>query len=70
MNNDNFNEILDKMKNEKTKQGAEDYLMKHLKPEQSKKLQDILSDKNAIEQLLSTPQAQSLLKKLMEDKDG
>ena len=70
MSNDNFNEILDKMKKRQTKQGAEDYLMKQLKPEQSRKLQDILSDKTAIEQLLNTPQAQSLLKKLTEDKDG
>ena len=58
------------MKTQNTKQGAEDYLMKQLKPEQSRKLQDILRDKTAIEQLLSTPQAQMLLKKLTEDSDG
>lgn len=70
MNNDNFNEVVEKIKNQQSKQSAEDYLMKQLKPEQSKKLQEILNDKTAIEQLLSTPQAQGLLKKLTEDKDG
>jgi hypothetical protein len=40
--------------------------MQQLKPDQSKRLQELLSDKNAIEKMLSTPQAQELLKKFTE----
>lgn len=70
MNNDNFNKILDDMRNQKSKQDAQDYLMKQLKPDQSKRLKELLSDKNAMEQMLSTPQAQELLKKFTEGKNG
>jgi hypothetical protein len=70
MSNDNFNKIVDDMKNQKSRQDAQDYLMKQLKPDQSKRLQEVLSDKNAMEQLLSTPQAQALLKKFTEGKNG
>ena len=70
MNNDNFNKILDDMKNQKSKQDAQDYLMKQLKPDQSKRLKELLSDKNAMEQMLSTPQAQELLKKFTEGNNG
>lgn len=70
MNNKNFNEIVSEIKKQTTKEGTEDFLMKQLEPEQSRRLQDILGDKSAIEQLLSTPQAKSLLKKLTEDENG
>ncbi len=70
MNNDNFNKILDDMRNQKSKQDAQDYLMKQLKPDQSKRLKELLSDKNAMEQMLSTPQAQELLKKFTEGNNG
>lgn len=36
-----------------------------LSPEESRRLQGILSDKQATERLLSTPQAQALLKKIL-----
>ena len=36
-----------------------------LSPEQQKKVQNILSDNNKTEEILKTPQAQELLKKLM-----
>ena len=70
MNNENFNKIVDDMKNQKSRQDAQDYLMKQLKPDQSKRLQELLSDKNAMEQMLSTPQAQELLKKFTEGNNG
>lgn len=70
MNNDNFNKILDDMRNQKSKKDAQDYLMKQLKPDQSKRLKELLSDKNAMEQMLSTPQAQELLKKFTEGNNG
>ena len=66
MNNENFNKIVDDMKKQKNRQDAQDYLMQQLKPDQSKRLQELLSDKNAIEKMLSTPQAQELLKKFTE----
>lgn len=66
MNNDNFNKILNDMRNQKSKQDAQDYLMKQLKPDQSKRLKELLSDKNAMEQMLSTPEAQELLKRFTE----
>lgn len=70
MSNNNFDEIINGVKEQNSKKGAEDYLMKQLNPSQSKRLQEVLSDRNALEQLLSTPQAQELLKKFTEGKNG
>lgn len=70
MSNSNFDEIINGVKGQNSKKGAEDYLMKQLSPNQSKRLQEVLSDRNALEQLLSTPQAQELLKKFTEGKNG
>lgn len=70
MSNSNFDEIINGVKGQSSKKGAEDYLMKQLSPNQSKRLQEVLSDRNALEQLLSTPQAQELLKKFTEGKNG
>ncbi|MCI8360836.1 MAG: hypothetical protein HFE86_05830 [Clostridiales bacterium] len=47
--------------------GSLDNILKNLKPSDSKKLQEVLSNKAAAQRLLSTPQAQMLLKKLMND---
>lgn len=69
MSNNNFDEIVDKMKSQKDNTQAQDFLMKKLNPSQSKKLHEVLSDRNALEQLLSTPQAKELLKKFTEGKD-
>ena len=69
MNNNNFDEIVEKMKNQKDNAEAQDFLMKKLNPSQTKKLQEVMSDKNALAQMLSTPQAQELLKKFMGDKN-
>ena len=69
MNNNNFDEIVEKMKNQKDNAETQDFLMKKLNPSQTKKLQEVMSDKNAIAQMLSTPQAQELLKKFMGDKN-
>ena len=46
-------------------------IFKGLSAEQLKNVQSILSDENKTKQILSTPQAQALLRKLMgEDKNG
>lgn len=70
MSNNNFDEIINEVRGQNSKKGAEDYLMKQLNPNQSKRLQEVLSDRSALEQLLSTPQAQELLKKFTEGKNG
>ena len=69
MNNKNFDEIVNGVKEQKSSKGAEDFLMKKLNPSQSQRLQEILSDKKALQQVLATPQAQELLKKFTEDKN-
>ncbi len=45
-------------------------LMKNLKPEDAKRLNAVLADEQATRQLLSTPQAQALLKKIVESQNG
>ncbi len=70
MNNKDFNEIINGVRGQGSKKAGEDYLKKNLTPSQSKRLQEVLSDKTAVEQLLSTPQAQELLRMFTEDKNG
>ena len=69
MNNNNFDEIINSVKSQNNKKDAEDFLKRKLNPTQTQKLQEVMSDRTALEQLLSTPQAKALLKKFMEDKD-
>ena len=68
MSNKNFDEIIDNIKSKKSNEETQEYLMKNLSAEQNQKLKEILSDRKSIEKLLSTPKAQELLKKFMEDK--
>lgn len=48
-----------------SQQGNVQNLLNQLDGEQAKKVQQILNDKEASQKLLSSPQAQALLKKLM-----
>ena len=64
MQNDNIDEIIDGIKSQKSKKGAEKFLKNKLSPEQSKKLSDVLSDENALKNLLSSDRAKELFKKL------
>ena len=64
MQNDNIDEIIDGIKSQKSKKGAEIFLKNKLSPEQSKKLSDVLSDENALKNLLSSDRAKELFKKL------
>lgn len=57
----------DKLKN-MAQNGNFDDIFKNLKPEDSKKLQQILSNKEATKEILSSPQAQNLFKSLFKDK--
>lgn len=70
MSNKNFDDIVNGLKNQKSGRDAEDFLMKQLNESQSRKVKELLSDKSAMEQLLSTPQAKELLKKFTEGKNG
>lgn len=66
-----LDKMIGEMKAKGTKKEVEDYLMQQLSPAQSQKLKEVLSDENAARALLQTPQAQSLLRKLMgENADG
>ncbi|OJU13239.1 MAG: hypothetical protein BGN88_02440 [Clostridiales bacterium 43-6] len=48
--------------------GSLDKILGNLKPGDAARLQNVLKDKAATEKLLSTPQAQQLLKKIIEGK--
>lgn len=66
-----LDKMIGEMKAKGSKKEVEDYLMQQLSPAQSKKLQEVLSDESAARALLQTPQAQSLMRKLMGEKaDG
>ena len=69
MSNKNFDEIIDNIKSKKSSEETQEYLMKNLSSNQSQKLKEILSDRKAMEKLLSTPKAQELLKKFREEKN-
>ena len=70
MSSNNFDELINGIKSKKSNEETQDYLMKNLTPNQNKKLKEVLSDKEAIKKLLSTPKAQELLKKFTEGKNG
>lgn len=54
--NNNYDELL--------KSGnAQDYIEKNLSDEQKKKLENVLSDKQALKEILSSPAALELIKK-------
>ena len=69
MSNKNFDEIINNIKSKKTNEETEEYLKKNLSSDQNRKLKEILSDRKAIEKLLSSPKAQELLKKFTEEKN-
>lgn len=68
MSNNNFDEIVNNLKKQKDNKDAQDYLMGKLNESQSKKLKEVMSDKSALEKMLSTPQAKEILKKFSEEK--
>ena len=69
MNNNNFDEIIKGIKSQKSDEEAQDYIMKNLSPNQTKQLKEVLSDKETLRKILSTPRARDLLKKFTEDKN-
>lgn len=66
----NFENILNNSESKKAQSELSEYLMSKLSNEQTDELNRILSDKNALNNLLSSEKAQSILKKLTGDKNG
>ena len=65
----NIDEIINSIKSKKTKEETEEFLKKSLTLEQNQQLRDVMSDKNALKNLLSTPKAQEILKRFSEEKN-
>ena len=78
MSSENFENLLKSVSNklgkspEELKQASQSgdvsNLLGNLNPTDAQKIQKILSDKNVANKILSTPQAQNLIKKLLGDK--
>lgn len=79
MNNNDLNKMMKNAQQktgfdmQKMKQAADngkldDFINKNLSSDATKQLKNVLSNKEAAEKLLSTPQAKELMKKLMEGK--
>lgn len=79
MNNNDLNKIMKNAQQktgidmQKMKQAADsgkldDFINKNLSSDATKQLKSVLTNKEAAEKLLSTPQAKELMKKLMEGK--
>ena len=69
MSSNNFDEIIKGIKAQKSDEETQEYIMNNLTPNQNKKLKEVLSDKETLKKLLSTPKAQELLKKFTEGKN-
>ncbi len=59
---------VEKMKQAADNGNLDDFINKNLSADASQKLKNVLTNKEAAEKLLSTPQAKELMKKLMEGK--
>ena len=63
------NEINNIMKNHSEKD-LENFAKTHLNKEKQKELKKILADENRLKQILNSPSAQQLLKKIRGEKNG
>lgn len=68
-NDNNIDNIANEIKKQKDKKSAEEFLKSKLNADQSKRLNQVLNDENAMRDLLSSPKAQELLKKFTKGKD-
>lgn len=68
MNKDELLKQAEKIKQAQENGNLDDFINKNLSSQASAKLKQILSDKQATEKLMSTPQAKELFKKLTENK--
>lgn len=65
-----FEDIIKALEKQKSKKDAEDYLMSQLSSDQSKKFKEVLNDRTALEQMLSSKEAKEIMKKFTEGKNG
>lgn len=70
MSNTNFDDIINGMKKQGSKKEAQEYLMRNLSPDQSRKVNEVLSDRKKLEEMLSTKEAKEIFKKLTEGGNG
>ncbi len=66
--NDQTDNLIFELKQKRNVKEMEDYLMQKLNPAKTEELERILRDPQAAQNLLSTPEAQALLKKLLENR--
>lgn len=70
MQNDNFKNKSEEANKKSSERELSEYLMSKMSKEQNNELNRILSDDNALKNLLSSEKAQKILKKLTGDKNG
>lgn len=66
--NDQTDNLIFELKQKRNVKEMEDYLMQKLNPAKTEELERILRDPQAAQNLLNTPEAQALLKKLLENR--
>ena len=64
-NSNNFD--VNELKSAAQKGNVDDFINKNLSGDAAKKVKSILADKNAMEKMLSTPEAKALFKKFTEE---
>lgn len=69
-NDKGLGRFIEDFKKNKAKKDLGDYLMKSLNEEQTNKLNTVLNDEKALNDLLSTEKAQNIIKELTGDDNG
>ncbi len=64
LNQDKFDELLKKAKQNPDDGSIKQHLLASLSPSDREKLQKMLSDRSAVERIMNSPEAQELLRKL------
>lgn len=67
LNQDKFDNLLKKARQNPDDGSIKQHLLAGLSPEDRSKLQKMLNDRQAVERIMSSPEAQALLKKIKEN---
>ena len=65
-----INDLIEKFRQGGSKQELGEYIKSKLNAEQGKKLDEILGDENKLNEILNSPKARELLKKIKGEDDG
>jgi len=65
-----INGIMEKLRQGGSKQELGEYLKSKLNASQSKKLDEIINDENALNEILNSPKAKELLRRIKGEDDG